>query len=168
MAGGPHLIVPTDAGAPGLDSETWAPGRRYHWWEVELMSRAASSSAEFYTLQVGPDGGFAVRGWNDQRVISLHETQREAVAAAKRLNLEGHATSPVELPEPVIYGATQRSEKDGMSVEDWIASVVEDRVRNEELADRIFGRVAEGGNARDLLALLGDGPGREPDPGDEL
>ena len=68
----------------------------------------------------------------------------------------------------MIYGATQRSEKDGMSVEDWIASVVEDRVRNEELADRIFGRVAEGGNARDLLALLGDGPGREPDPGDEL
>jgi predicted DNA-binding ribbon-helix-helix protein len=156
------------------------------------MSRTASSSAEFYTLQVGPEGRFAVRGWNDQRVVSLHEKQREAVAAAKRLNLEGHATSPVELPEPVIYGATQRAEKDGMSVADWIASVVEDRVRNEELADRIFGRVAEGGNARDILDLLGSadadyfraraarasgrslgeildqGRDNPPDPGDEL
>jgi hypothetical protein len=133
------------------------------------MSKAASSSAEFYTLQVGPEGRFAVRGWNDQRIVSLHETQREAVAAAKRLNLEGHATSPVELPERVIYGATQRAEKDGLSVADWIASAVEERIRNEELADRVWHRHAEGAPPKALREILnliaGDNP---PDPGDEL
>jgi hypothetical protein len=132
------------------------------------MSRAASSSAEFYTLEVGPDGGFAVRGWNDQRVVGLHETQREAVAAAKRLNLEGHATSPVELPEPVIYGAAQRAEKDGMTVADWIASAVEEHIRNDELSDRVWRRHAEGASPkalREILDLIRDNP---PDPGNEL
>ena len=133
------------------------------------MSKIASNSAEFYTLQAGPEGKFAVRGWNDQRIVSLHETQREAIVAAKRLNLEGHATSPVELPEPVIYGAAQRAEKDGMSVVDWIASAIEERIRNDELSDRVWRRHAEGAPPKALGEILdlirGDNP---PDPGDEL
>jgi hypothetical protein len=133
------------------------------------MSRAASSSAEFYTLQVGPEGRFAVRGWNDQRIVSLHETQREAISVASRLNLEGHATSPVELPEPVIYGATQRAEKEGMSVADWIASAVDERIRNDELSDRVWRRRAEGASPRTLREILGlMGGNNPPNPGDEL
>jgi hypothetical protein len=133
------------------------------------MSRAASSSAEFYTLEAGPSGGFVVRGWDDQRIVSLREKQRDAIAAAKRLNLEGHATSPVELPEPVVYGATQRAEKDGVSVADWISSAVEERIRNDELSDRVWRRHAEGAPPKALRQVLdligGDNP---PDPGDEL
>jgi hypothetical protein len=69
----------------------------------------------------------------------------------------------------VIYGATQRAEKDGMSVADWIASVVEERIRNDELSDRVWRRHAQGAPPKALGEILdlirGDRP---PDPGDEL
>jgi hypothetical protein len=56
-----------------------------------------------------------------------------------------------------------------MSVADWIASAVEERIRNEELSNRVWRRHAEGAPPealREILSLIhGDNP---PDPGDEL
>jgi hypothetical protein len=68
----------------------------------------------------------------------------------------------------VIFGATQRAERDGVSVADWIASVVEERIRNDELSDLVWRRHAEGAPPkalREILDLIRDNP---PDPGDEL
>jgi len=79
-------------------------------------------------------------GWNDQTVLSIHEKQWQARAEARRLNLEGHAAVPVELPETLLYGAAIRAKIDGVFVADWISSAVEERIRNDELSDRIFRR----------------------------
>ena len=133
-----------------------------------MMSNAVSSSPDFYTLEVAPGGGFAVRGWNDKTHVSIHPTQRAAHAEAKRLNLEGHASAPVDLPEPLLHAAAIRAEIDGMSVTQWISSVVDDRLRMDELNDRLFSRRVRGGDVAELRAILDLAPDVPPMPGDEL
>jgi hypothetical protein len=117
---------------------------------------------------VAPGGGFAVRGWNDKTHVSIHPTQRAAHAEAKRLNLEGHASAPVELPEPLLHAAAIRAGIDGMSVTQWISSVVDDRLRMDELNDRLFSRRVRGGDVAELRAILDLAPDVPPMPGDEL
>jgi hypothetical protein len=132
------------------------------------MSNPAIDITDFYTIQVAPGGGFGVGGWNDKTILSIHRTQREAHAEAKRLNIEGHATAPVELPEPLLRAAALRAEIDGKSMADWIASVLDDRLRDEELNDRLWKRHAEGASPRSLREILSLGGNNPPDPGDEL
>jgi len=156
------------------------------------MSNTVSNPPDFYTLAVGPNGGYVVRGWNDHTVLSVHDKQFQAREEAKRLNLEGHETAPIELPETLIYGAAVRARLDGMSSTDWIRSAVEERIRNEELSDRMFRRQSKGASREDineildlmrdlpeppppnpeasarLLAILNKVPNNPPDPGDEF
>jgi DNA-binding GntR family transcriptional regulator len=132
------------------------------------MSKSILKSHDFYTLQVAPGGGFGVRGWKDKTIVSIHTSQREAHAAAKRLNLEGHATASVDLPEPLLQAAAIRAEIDGLSMTDWIASIVDDRLRMDELNDRFHQRIADGASAKAIREILDLAPDVPPMPGDEL
>ena len=55
-----------------------------------------------------------------------------------------------------------------MSVTQWISSVVDDRLRMDELNDRLFSRRVRGGDVAELRAILDLAPDVPPMPGDEL
>jgi hypothetical protein len=55
-----------------------------------------------------------------------------------------------------------------MSVTQWISSVVDDRLRMDELNDRLFSRVKRGDDVAKIRAILDLAPDNPPMPGDEL
>jgi hypothetical protein len=78
------------------------------------------------------------------------------------------ATYPLKLPASVKAAAARLAKEDGVSLNQWIASAVAQKVGAVETAAEFFRRRA--GNARpdDLRAILALVPDREPDAGDEL
>jgi len=78
------------------------------------------------------------------------------------------ATYPLKLPASIKAAAARLAKEDGVSLNQWIASAVAQKVGAVETASEFFRRRAGGTGPDDLHAILGLVPDREPDPGDEL
>ncbi len=77
------------------------------------------------------------------------------------------ATYPLKLPSSIKAAAARLAKEDGVSLNQWIASAVAQKVGAVEAASVFFRRRAGDARPEDLLDLLARAPDREPDPGDE-
>src|SRR5215469_12280278 len=77
------------------------------------------------------------------------------------------ATYPLKLPLSIKKAAAKLAKEDGVSLNQWIAAAVAEKVGTVETAAQFFGRRADGANPSDLLWFLDNAPKREPDRGDE-
>lgn len=78
------------------------------------------------------------------------------------------ATYPLKLPRSIKTAAARLAKEDGVSLNQWIASAVAQKVGAVETAADFFRQRAGGARPDDLHALLALAPDRQPDPGDEL
>jgi len=78
------------------------------------------------------------------------------------------ATYPLKLPTSIKTAAARLAKEDGVSLNQWIASAVAQKVGAVETAAGFFGRRAGLARNEDLRQLLALVPGRPPDAGDEL
>jgi hypothetical protein len=78
------------------------------------------------------------------------------------------ATYPLKLPASVKAAAARLAREDGVSLNQWIAAAVAQKVGAVETAAEFFRRRAEGAKPGDLRAVLARVPDRTPDPCDEL
>ncbi|MFO1056166.1 MAG: toxin-antitoxin system HicB family antitoxin [Dongiaceae bacterium] len=77
------------------------------------------------------------------------------------------ATYPLKLPASIKAAAARLAKQDGVSLNQWIASAVAQKVGAVETAAEFFrGRAGEA-RPEDLRAILAHAPDRAPDPGDE-
>ena len=77
------------------------------------------------------------------------------------------ATYPLKLPLSVKEAAARLAKADGVSLNQWIASAVAQKVGAVETAADFFRRRAGTAQPEDLRALLARAPDRKPDSGDE-
>jgi hypothetical protein len=77
------------------------------------------------------------------------------------------ATYPLKLPASVKAAAARLAKEDGVSLNQWIASAVAQKVGAVETAAKFFRRRAGEAQPGDLRAVLERAPDRPPDPGDE-
>jgi hypothetical protein len=77
-------------------------------------------------------------------------------------------TYPLKLPASIKAAAARLAKEDGVSLNQWIASAVAQKVGAVETAAAFFEKRAGGTRAGDLRAILALVPDRAPDPGDEL
>jgi len=78
------------------------------------------------------------------------------------------ATYPLKLPASIKTAAARLAKEDGVSLNQWIAAAVAQKVGAVETAAEFFRRRGEGAKPGDLRATLARVPDRAPDPGDEL
>ena len=78
------------------------------------------------------------------------------------------ATYPLKLPASVKAAAARLAREDGVSLNQWIASAVAQKVGAVETAADFFRHRAAGATPEDLRAMLGRAPDREADAGDEV
>jgi hypothetical protein len=76
------------------------------------------------------------------------------------------ATYPLKLPVSIKRAAERLAKADGVSLNQWIAAAVAEKVGAIETADTFFKARAKGAGAKDLLSILAKVPKREPDPRD--
>jgi hypothetical protein len=78
------------------------------------------------------------------------------------------ASSPVLLPESIVRAAEVQARLRGVSLEEWVARAVAERLDTMEGARELFRRRAAGASGDALGRALDAVPSRQPDPGDEL
>jgi hypothetical protein len=78
------------------------------------------------------------------------------------------ATYPLKLPASIKAAAARLAKQDGVSLNQWIASAVAQKVGAVETAAVFFARRAGQAVPGDLHAILALSPDRAPDPGDEI
>lgn len=78
------------------------------------------------------------------------------------------ATYPLKLPASVKAAATRLAKEDGVSLNQWIASAVAQKVGAVETAAEFFRRRMGDARPEDLRVVLALVPDCPPDPGDEL
>ena len=76
------------------------------------------------------------------------------------------ATYPLKLPTSIKAAASRLAKEDGVSLNQWIAAAVAQKVGAVETAEFFKSRAATAG--RGLSYYLDKAPDRGPDPGDEL
>ena len=77
------------------------------------------------------------------------------------------ATYPLKLPASVKAAAARLAKEDGVSLNQWIASALAQKVGAVETAAEFFRRRAGDAKPEDLRAVLALAPDRPPDPSDE-
>lgn len=77
------------------------------------------------------------------------------------------ATYPLKLPASIKAAAARLAKQDGVSLNQWIASAVAQKVGAVETAAEFLRRRAGDARPEDLRTLLARAPDRAPDPGDE-
>ena len=77
-------------------------------------------------------------------------------------------TYPLKLPASIKRAAKRLAKEDGVSLNQWIASAVAEKVGVMETARSFFSRRSEGGSAEALKAFLRHAPDVEPDERDRL
>jgi len=77
------------------------------------------------------------------------------------------ATYPLKLPASVKAAAARLAKEDGVSLNQWIASAVAQKVGAVETAATFFQRRAGDARPEDLQYFLDHAPDRPADPGDE-
>jgi hypothetical protein len=77
------------------------------------------------------------------------------------------ATYPLKLPASIKAAAAKLAKEDGVSLNQWIASAVAEKVGAVETAVQFFKRRAGKADPRDLLSFLQNAPANPPVSGDE-
>ena len=77
-------------------------------------------------------------------------------------------TYPLKLPASIKSAAERLAKEDGVSLNQWIASAVAEKVGVMETARSFFSRRSEGCSAEALKAFLRHAPDVEPDERDRL
>lgn len=78
------------------------------------------------------------------------------------------ATYPLKLPASIKTAAARLAKEDGVSLNQWIATAVAQKVGVVETAAEFFKRRANGRTGDGLGRILNKVPNRPPEPGDEL
>jgi hypothetical protein len=78
------------------------------------------------------------------------------------------ATYPLKLPISVKEAAARLARRDGVSLNQWIASAVAQKVGAVETAEAFLKRRAGKATGEGLAVFLDRVPSRAPEPGDEL
>ncbi len=78
------------------------------------------------------------------------------------------ATYPLKLPASIKAAAARLAKEDGVSLNQWIASAVAQKVGAVETAAEFFKRRSSGQSLQTLNELLARAPDVPPVPGDEL
>lgn len=78
------------------------------------------------------------------------------------------ATYPLKLPISTKQAAERLAKRDGVSLNQWIASAVAEKVGVMETAATFFAERGKEGSAEDLLAILAKVPDVEPDDRDRI
>lgn len=78
------------------------------------------------------------------------------------------ATYPLKLPTSIKTAAARLAKEDGVSLNQWIASAVAQKVGSVETAAEFFKRRSAGHTLDEFDDILARVPDRAPDPGDEL
>lgn len=78
------------------------------------------------------------------------------------------ATYPLKLPLSIKQAAARLAKADGVSLNQWIASAVAQKVGAVETAADFLRRRAGNASAGDFSAILDKVPDAAPQPGDEL
>jgi hypothetical protein len=78
------------------------------------------------------------------------------------------ATYPLKLPNSVKEAAARLARQDGVSLNQWIASAVAQKVGSIETAEAFIKRRAGKATGEGFSAFLDRVPSRAPEPGDEL
>lgn len=76
------------------------------------------------------------------------------------------APYPLKLPNSIKAAAARLAKEDGVSLNQWIASAVAQKVGAVETAADFFRRRAGSARPEDLQSFLSRAPDRAPDPGD--
>jgi hypothetical protein len=77
------------------------------------------------------------------------------------------ATYPLKLPASIKAAAQRLAKEDGVSLNQWIAAAVAQKVGAVETAAEFFKRRAGEATPEDLIEMLGRVPDAAPEPGDE-
>ena len=77
-------------------------------------------------------------------------------------------THPLRLSASIKAAATRLAEQDGVTLNEWIASAVAQKIGAVETAAEFFARRAAGAVPADLHAILEKAPDRSPDQTDKL
>ncbi len=75
---------------------------------------------------------------------------------------------PLKLPVSIKRAAERLAKEDGVSLNQWIAVAVAQKVGVAETAEEFFARRKENSDPRQLIAFLRNAPDREPDSEDGL
>lgn len=78
------------------------------------------------------------------------------------------ATYPLKLPESLKAAAARLAKQDGVSLNQWIATAVAQKVGAVESAEEFFARRRGKAKPGQLEKLLRRVPARDPMPGDEI
>ncbi|WP_300304372.1 pilus assembly protein HicB [Ferrovibrio sp.] len=78
------------------------------------------------------------------------------------------ATYPLKLPASVKSAAARLAKQDGVSLNQWIASAVAEKIGSVETADAFLRRRAGNAKPGDMLAFLDAAPATPPEAGDRL
>lgn len=79
-----------------------------------------------------------------------------------------HATYPLKLPLSIKRAAQRLAREDGVSLNQWIASAVAQKVGTVETAAEFFDKRAANAKPGAMAKILRRIPKTKPDPGDEL
>jgi hypothetical protein len=77
-------------------------------------------------------------------------------------------TYPLKLPASIKSAAERLAKEDGVSLNQWIAAAVAEKVGVMETARDFFSRRSQGGSSEALKAFLSRAPDVEPDERDRL
>lgn len=78
------------------------------------------------------------------------------------------STYPLKLPDSVKRAAQRLAKEDGVSLNQWIAVAVAQKIGVVETAEEFFTRRAANADPRRLMEILKHAPRAKPMPGDEL
>ncbi len=77
-------------------------------------------------------------------------------------------TISFEVPENLMQDAVQSAAREGKSLQQWVRSALEERVRLDRSAEEFFKKRAAGATGEDLRWALDNAPDVPPMPDDEL
>jgi hypothetical protein len=77
-------------------------------------------------------------------------------------------TISLEVPDNLMQDAVQSAAREGKSLQQWVRSALEERVRLERSAEEFFKKRAAGATGEDLRWALDNAPDVPPISGDEL
>jgi hypothetical protein len=78
------------------------------------------------------------------------------------------ATYPLKLPLSVKQAAQRLAKEDGVSLNQWIAAAVAEKVGVMETAAEFFKKRSGGATGTGLIRFLETAPNIPPEPGDEM
>jgi hypothetical protein len=64
------------------------------------------------------------------------------------------AVLSVRISDPLLSEASLQAARAGVSIEEWLLSVAAERVRDEQVAERFFGRTPDGAAGQTMLEIL--------------